>query len=114
MIDLQAIFRTKEQQIVEGNVEKISLLSGDRLEILLRFILTIITAVLLLVPIIVLFHIQSTRSTEVGNKTEQILTIFLFHASLLRGMLRSHECQEARNAYGYCRLLQRVSSCFRV
>lgn len=51
----------------------------DRLDNVLRAVVTILAAILLLVPIFVLFKLQPTNRSEVERKSnEQILTIFIF------------------------------------
>ncbi|KAL8685523.1 MAG: hypothetical protein Q9218_007709 [Villophora microphyllina] len=73
-----AVFRTKEQRIITGH-EDVSLISPYRLDILLRIVLTILAAVLLLVPVIILFELQPTHRQDVRrNCWFQILTIFVF------------------------------------
>lgn len=56
-----------------------NLLSADRFDILIRIVITIIAAVLLLVPVFVLFRLQPTSGDEFERKSNyQILTIFCF------------------------------------
>ncbi|KAL8919010.1 MAG: hypothetical protein Q9172_005165 [Xanthocarpia lactea] len=74
----QFVFRTKEQKIVTGH-ENVSLFDPHRLDILLRVVLTILAAILLLVPVLILFTLQPTNADEVRRKGKyQVLTIFLF------------------------------------
>ncbi|KAL8657938.1 MAG: hypothetical protein Q9226_001433 [Calogaya cf. arnoldii] len=74
----QAIFRTKEQKIISGQ-EKVFLTSPCRLDIFLRVVLTILAAILLLVPVVILFELQPTDASQIRRKGGfQILTIFLF------------------------------------
>ncbi|KAL8807456.1 MAG: hypothetical protein Q9223_001242 [Gallowayella weberi] len=74
----QFVFRTKEQKIVSGQ-EDISLFDPHRLDIFLRFVLTILAAVILLVPVLILFKLQPRKASDVPRSSKfQILTIFLF------------------------------------
>ncbi|KAL8850585.1 MAG: hypothetical protein Q9221_004455 [Calogaya cf. arnoldii] len=74
----QAIFRTKEQKIISGQ-EKVFLTSPYRLDIFLRVVLTVLAAILLLVPVVILFELQPTDASQIRRKGGfQILTIFLF------------------------------------
>ncbi|KAL8909257.1 MAG: hypothetical protein Q9171_005113 [Xanthocarpia ochracea] len=78
MVAQQFIFRTKEQKIVTGD-EDVSLFDPHRLDIFLRVVLTILAAILLLVPVLILFTLQPTSADEVRRKGKhQVLTIFLF------------------------------------
>ncbi|KAI4232044.1 MAG: hypothetical protein LQ352_008367, partial [Teloschistes flavicans] len=73
-----AIFRTKEQRIITGH-ENVALLSSDRLDILLRIVLTILAAILLLGPVMILFELQPTHRHDVRrNSWYQILTVLVF------------------------------------
>ena len=72
-------FQGKEEAIMAGTEPTFQLLSAKRFDILLRFILTILAAVLLLTPVIILFELQpKTQSEIVRNSKWQLLTIFLF------------------------------------
>ncbi len=74
----QMLFRTHEQKIKTGD-EALHLVSLDRLDNVLRAIVTILAAILLLVPVFVLFKLQPTNRSEVERKSNyQILTIFIF------------------------------------
>lgn len=74
----QSILRTAEQKTITGQ-EKVFLTSPSRLDIFLRLILTVLTATLLLLPVIILFELQPTKASQVRRKGAfQILTIFLF------------------------------------
>ena len=74
----QTLFRTHEQKIKTGD-EALHLVSLDRLDNVLRAVVTILAAVLLLVPVFVLFKLQPTNKSEVERKGNyQILTIFIF------------------------------------
>ena len=74
----KAIFRSSEQKAKTGS-EELNLLSADRLDILLRIVITIIAAVLLLIPVFVLFRLTPTSREEFERKSNyQILTIFVF------------------------------------
>ena len=54
-------------------------MSLDRLDNILRAVITIVAAVLLLVPVFVLFKLRPTNNSEVERKiNHQILTIFIF------------------------------------
>ncbi|KAL8843887.1 MAG: hypothetical protein Q9176_001849 [Flavoplaca citrina] len=74
----QVIFRTKEQKIVTGQ-ENVFLVSPFRLDVFLRIVLTILAAILLLLPVVILFELQPAEASQVRRKGGfQILTIFLF------------------------------------
>ncbi|CAO1605503.1 hypothetical protein XANCAGTX0491_009020 [Xanthoria calcicola] len=74
----QAIFRTNEQKIATGQ-ERVFLISPFRLDVFLRVVLTILAAVLLLLPVVILFELQPTKASQIRrNGGLQILTIFLF------------------------------------
>ncbi|KAL8759154.1 MAG: hypothetical protein Q9199_000974 [Rusavskia elegans] len=74
----QAIFRTNDQKITTGH-EKVFLISPFRLDVFLRVVLTILAAVLLLLPVVILFELQPTEASQIRRKGGfQILTIFLF------------------------------------
>jgi len=61
-----------------GN-EELNLLSAYRFDILLRFVLTLVAAILLLAPVAVLFRLQPTSREDFQRKSNfQILTVFLF------------------------------------
>ena len=78
MVMQQFIFRTKEQKIVTGH-ENVSLFDPHRLDIFLRVVLTILAAILLLVPVLILFTLQPASADEVRRKGKyQVLTIFVF------------------------------------
>ena len=73
-----AIFRSAEQKVKTGS-EEMNLVSADRFDILLRVIVTITAAILLLVPVFVLFRLQPTSRKENERMNNyQILTIFVF------------------------------------
>lgn len=75
---VQAIFSSSEQEFKTGD-EELNLLSSNRFDILLRVVLTIIAAVLLLIPVYILFRLQPTSQAEFRRKSNyQILTVFLF------------------------------------
>ncbi|KAI4279433.1 MAG: hypothetical protein LQ337_000244 [Flavoplaca oasis] len=74
----QVIFRTKEQKIITGQ-ENVFLVSPFRLDVFLRIVLTILAAILLLLPVVILFELQPTEASQVRQKGGfQILTIFIF------------------------------------
>lgn len=74
----QTLFRTQEQKIRTG-AEALHLVSLDRLDNVLRAVVTVIAAILLLVPVFVLFKLQPTNRSEIERKSNyQILTIFTF------------------------------------
>ena len=74
----QAIFRGSEQKVKTGS-EELNLLSADRFDILFRIVVTIIAAILLPVPVFVLFRLQPTSREDFERKSNyQILTIFVF------------------------------------
>lgn len=71
------LFRTQEQKIKTGD-EALYLVSLERLDNVLRTIVTISAAVLLLVPVYVLLKLKSTEMSQIeGNSNYQILTIFI-------------------------------------
>ncbi|KAK0509127.1 hypothetical protein JMJ35_008498 [Cladonia borealis] len=73
-----AVFRGSEQKAKTGS-EELNLLSADRVDILLRFVIATIAAILLLVPVLVLFRLQPTSREDFERKSNyQILTIFGF------------------------------------
>lgn len=74
----RTLFRTHEQKIKTGD-EALHLVSLDRLDNILRAVITILAAILLLVPVFVLFKLQPTNVSEVERKGNyQILTVFIF------------------------------------
>lgn len=74
----QAIFSSSEQKIKAGD-EELQLLSAIRFDVLLRIVLTIIAAILLLIPVFILFRLQPTSQADFQRKSNyQILTVFLF------------------------------------
>ncbi|KAL9075474.1 MAG: hypothetical protein Q9161_001546 [Pseudevernia consocians] len=74
----QTLFRTHEQKIKTGD-EALHLVSLDRLDNILRAVITMVAAILLLVPVFVLFKLRPTNNSEVERKiNHQILTIFIF------------------------------------
>lgn len=74
----QTLFRTHEQKVKTGD-EALHLVSLDRLDNVLRAVVTILAAILLLVPVFVLFKLQPIHKSEVEQKGNyQILTIFIF------------------------------------
>ena len=78
LIHEQTLFRTHEQKIKTGD-EALHLVSADRLDNVLRAVITVLAAVLLLVPVFVLFKLQPINKSEIERKsTYQILTIFFF------------------------------------
>ena len=75
----QIIFRSRVQQQQSGDDPAIRLISRRRLDIFLRTILTIIAAVLLLAPVIILVQLQPNEPSQVTRSNWlQIMTIFLF------------------------------------
>lgn len=74
----QKLFQTHEQEIKTGD-EALHLVSLDRLDNVLRAIVTMVAAILLLVPVYVLFKLQPTSMSDVERRgIYQILTIFIF------------------------------------
>lgn len=74
----QTLFSTQEQKAKTGS-EALHLVSLDRLDNVLRAVVTVIAAILLLVPVFVLFKLQPTNRSEIERKSNyQILTIFIF------------------------------------
>lgn len=109
MVDIEltgrkAIFRSFEQKVKTGS-EELNLLSADRFDILLRIVITIIAAILLLVPVFVLFRLQPTSREEFERKSNyQILTIFIFTLAFSASCsiftkARRHEVFTATAAY---------------
>ena len=75
----QKIFRSRAQHEQSGHDSAIRLISRRRLDIFLRTILTIIAAVLLLAPVIILVQLQPNEPSQVTRSNWlQIMTIFLF------------------------------------
>ena len=73
------IFRTEEQKIKTGTDPTLNLVSPTRFDVLLRAILTLLAAVLLLVPVLILFELQPENASQVKSRSKyQVLTIFLF------------------------------------
>lgn len=101
----RAIFRKEEQRIKTGD-EQLQLLSADRFDILVRIILTLVAAILLLIPVFVLFKLQPTSRADFRrNSNHQILTVFaftlLFSASCsIFTKARRQEVFAATAAYG--------------
>ena len=76
---LQAIFRTREQRQQSGSQKGMNLISPERLDILLRILITVIAAVLLLAPVIILVQLQPNEPSQVSRRNWlQIITIFSF------------------------------------
>lgn len=76
---LVTIFRTKEQKIKTGSDPDLILVSPTRFDALLRAFLTLFAAVLLLVPVLILFKLQPESASQVKSRSKyQVLTIFLF------------------------------------
>ena len=74
----QKLFRTHEQKLRTGD-EALHLVSLDRIDNCLRAVITMIAAVLLLVPVFVLFKLQPNNKSEFERSSNyQILTIFVF------------------------------------
>ena len=74
----QALFRTHEQKIKSGD-EAVHLVSMDRLDNVLRAVITVIAATLLLVPVFLLFKLQPANKSDIERSSKyQILTIFIF------------------------------------
>ena len=74
----QKIFRSRVQQEQSGHDPAIRLISPSRLDIFLRFVLTIIAAILLLAPVIILVQLQPNEPSQVTRRNWlQIMTIFL-------------------------------------
>ena len=64
---------------MSGHVPKLELLSPDRLDTLLRIIVTIIAAALLLLPVTILYLTQPLNVDQIQTQGKiQILTIFAF------------------------------------
>ena len=73
-----AIFSSSEQKIKSGS-EDMRLTSADRFDVLIRIVYTVIAAILLLVPVFVLFRLQPLSPDEFRRQSNyQILTVFLF------------------------------------
>ena len=74
----KAVFRGSEQKTKTGS-EVLNLLSANRFDVLLRFVIATIAAILLLVPVFVLFKLQPASREDFERKSIcQILTIFGF------------------------------------
>ena len=74
----QKLFRTHEQKIKTGD-EALHMVSLDRLDNVLRAVITLLAAILLLVPVFILFKLQPIDKSEIQQKSNyQILTIFIF------------------------------------
>ncbi|KAL2056583.1 hypothetical protein ABVK25_002977 [Lepraria finkii] len=74
----KALCSSHEQRKKTGD-EAIQLVSNRRFDILIRGIITLIAAVLLLVPVFLLFKLQPTNKSEFERKSNyQILTVFAF------------------------------------
>lgn len=74
----QKIFRTRVQKEQTGQ-DPTRLMSPRRLDIFLRVLITIIAAVLLLAPVIILVQLQPNEPSQVTRRNWlQIVTIFLF------------------------------------
>ena len=73
----QKLFRTQEQKIKTGD-EALYLVSLERLDNVLRTVVTISAALLLLIPIYVLLKLKPTDMSQIErNSNYQILTIFI-------------------------------------
>ena len=74
----QTLFSTHEQRIKTGD-EALHLVSLDRLDNVLRAVITVLAAILLLIPVFLLFKLQPINRSEVERKSNyQILVIFIF------------------------------------
>lgn len=74
----QALFRTHEQKIKTEN-EAVDLVSLDRIDNILRAVITALAAILLLAPVFVLFKLRPTEKSDMERQSNyQILTVFLF------------------------------------
>ncbi|MCJ1272859.1 hypothetical protein MMC21_000648 [Puttea exsequens] len=72
------LFRTKHQRMKTGN-DGLILLSAARLDNVLRICLTVAAALLLLIPVAILFRLQPTTPAEFRSSSNwQIGTIFAF------------------------------------
>ena len=77
--DMKMIFRTSEQKIRSANQQYFYLVSQRRIEIFLRTVLTIIAALLLLIPVLILFELQPNTQSEVNTRAKwQMGTVFVF------------------------------------
>ena len=73
----QKLFRTQEQKVKTGD-EALYLVSLERLDNVLRTMVTISAAALLLVPVYVLLKLKPTEVSQIErNSNYQILTIFI-------------------------------------
>ena len=76
---IQAIFRTREQRVKTGDQTSLSLISPERLDILLRVVLTILAVLIMLVPILILFELQPSDPSQTKPRARyQLLTVFVF------------------------------------
>ena len=98
---LQAIFRTKEQRIIAGQ-EDVSLMSPYRLDILLRLVLTILAAVMLLIPVIILFAPATVLVTDTYS--------LLLHLVVLGFVFFCHQSKTTRSFRSHCGILRRSCS----
>ena len=74
----QYLFRTKEQRTKTGG-EDVRLVSLERFDIPARIVLTIVAAVLLIVPVAVLLKLQPTSREDFSRKADyQLFTVFFF------------------------------------
>ena len=73
----QKLFRTQEQKVKTGD-EALYLVSLERLEKVLRTVVTILAVMLLLVPVYVLLKLKTTEVSQFERNSDyQILTIFI-------------------------------------
>ena len=73
----KAICSTREQKIKTGSDPYLNLVDPERFDALLRAILTLFAAVLLLVPVLILFELQPENASQVKSRSKyQVLTIF--------------------------------------
>ena len=71
--------RTRVQKEQSGHDPDINLISARRLDIFLRILLTIITLILLLAPVVILVQLQPNEPSQVTRRNWlQVMTIFLF------------------------------------
>ncbi len=72
------LFRNKEQRTKTGGAD-LRLVAANRLDILVRTVLTLVAALLLLIPVAVLFALQPTSRADFRRKViYQLLNVFVF------------------------------------
>jgi len=71
--------RSREQREISGHVLSLELLSPQRLDYMIRTIISVLAVALLLLPVLILYYIQPLTPAEIKTQAKlQILTIFVF------------------------------------